>query len=61
MTPGFTVVFDVDTGKDELEVPQMLVEVTEILPDDAVAPQEVVIILLPCPEVIVTPAGTTQL
>jgi len=47
MKPGFTVMFDVATGKDALEVPHTLAAVTEMLPDDAEAPQAVVTTLPP--------------
>ena len=49
-----------ETGNDALLLPQGLLAVTEMLPEDANALQLVVIELLPCPEVMVTPEGTCQ-
>ena len=42
-------------------LPQLLVTVNATLPDAADAPQVVVMELVPCPAVIVTPLGTVQL
>jgi len=61
MVPGFTVPEITDTAIVALAVPQTSVAVTDTLPEDAAAPQFVVIELLPCPLIIDTPPGTTQL
>jgi hypothetical protein len=42
-------------------LPQLLVTVNTTLPDTADAPQVVVMELVPCPAVMVTPVGAVQL
>ena len=41
-------------------LPQLLLKVTPTLPDAALAPQVVVMLFVPCPDVIVTFAGTVH-
>jgi hypothetical protein len=59
--PGTGVAVVTETVKDELEVPQMLVADTVILPDNDEVPHAVVMALRPWPAVMDTPVGTTQL
>ena len=49
----------IETESEPVVDPQLFVNVTPTLPP--VVDQVVVILLVPCPAVIVTPAGTVQL
>ena len=48
------------TASVPLWLPQLLLTLTDTLPDTALAPQLVVMLLVPCPAVMVTPVGTVQ-
>ena len=61
LTTGAAGVELTDTARVAFALPQLLVTVNATLPDTAEAPQVVVMELVPCPAVIVTPAGTVQL
>ena len=49
------------TGNVVEDVPQLLVAVTEMLPDEADALQLVEMVLIPCPDVMDAPAGTVHM
>ena len=49
------------TASTPLWLPQLLLTLTDTLPDTAVLPQVVVMLLVPWPAVMVTPVGTVQL
>ena len=49
------------TGSEPLDEPQELVRVTVMFPEEADADHEVIMEPVPCPEVMITPEGTTQL
>jgi len=56
----FTLPVVTVTVNDALLFPQVLLADTEMFPEDAEELQLVVIELVPCPDVMVTPEGTCQ-
>ena len=61
LTTGADGVLLMVTASVPLWLPQLLLTLTDTLPDTALAPQLVVMLLVPCPAVMVTPVGTVQL
>ena len=61
LTTGAAGVLLILTASTPLWLPQLLLTLTGTLPDTAVLPQVVVMLLVPWPAVMVTPVGTVQL